>query len=235
MQDGDAGAVAGPGRDGIDGGDGIVEAVVDILDAEPLFAEPASLSMLARMTGKRLGYPLQVPSVPFRRQWLLAFVAECAANEGGLDALATVVGRMDGRGRVSRAVDRLVRGTGKRTAAADGRFAAADEPAAAAAGRRPKPPFPGPAFPGPAPEATGLTVDEATALADVYSDPAAARRLLTRAGLPDRHQPRPQQSSQAFWSEVNRLVTDGAFPAGRACILREAAADYPANPWFSAR
>ncbi len=210
VHEGDAGPVAGPDRAEMDR---IVDAVVNILDDEPLFAEPASLSMLARMTGRQLGFPLQVPSVSFRRQWLLAFVAECAATDGGLAAMASVVGRMEGRGRVYRSVDVLVRAAAGRSAAADG--------------QRPKPPFPGPA-------STSLTVGEATALADVYSDPAAARRLLARAGLPHRRQPRPERSSEAFWSEVNRLVTEGAFPDGRVRILRAAAADYPANPWFSA-
>ncbi len=208
--------MTGPDRAGIGGVGGvggIVEAVVEVLDAEPLFAEPASLSMLALLTGRQLGLPLQVPSVPFRRQWLLAFVSECAATDGGLDAMASVVGQMDGRGRVYRVVDSLVRGAAGRSSAANG--------------QRRKPPFPGPA-------SESLTVGEATALADVYSDPAAARRLLERAGLPYRRQPRPERSSEAFWSEVNRLVIDGAFPEGRVRILREAAADYPANPWFSA-
>ncbi|MCM3921079.1 effector-associated domain EAD1-containing protein [Frankia sp. AiPs1] len=220
---GDARPGPGPGRAEIDR---IVEAVVDILAAEPLFAEPVSLNMLARMTGEQLGFPLQVPSVSFRRQWLLAFVAECGANDGGLEVLAAVVGRMDGRGRVYRAVDLLVRGTGGRSAATDGRSAATDGRSMAAEGRRPKPPFPGPA-------STSLTVGEVTALADGYSEPAAARRVLERAGLPHRHQPRHDRSGEAFWSEVNRLVIDGAFPDGRVRILRAAAADYPANPWFS--
>ncbi|SQE00736.1 effector-associated domain EAD1-containing protein [Parafrankia sp. BMG5.11] len=188
--------------------DELVSAIVDLLDREQLLAEPVSRSLLLRLTDAELGCQLQVSQLPFRRQWLFAFVGECAAQDGGLAALVSAIGRMDGRGRVHRAVDLLVRGSGATVAV----------PAEEAG-----PPA------GPSP----LTELEATALAEVYSDPAAARRLLHRSGLPYHRHPVVEQDSAAFWAEVNRLLAAGALPDGRVRILREAARDFPANRRFS--
>jgi Effector-associated domain 2/Effector-associated domain 1 len=188
--------------------DELIEAIVEILDREPLFTEPASRSLLARLTGNQLGFAPQIPQVPYRRQWLLAFVMECAAAADGLAALTSAVGRMDGRGRVYRALDLLVRG--------------ASGPAAAT-----------PVTVVPQPASPPFAEAEITALGEAYSEPAAARRLLARAGLPYGRHPRAERNGEAFWTEVNRLLVDGAFPDGRTRILREAARDYPASRWFA--
>ncbi|CAO5187644.1 conserved hypothetical protein [Frankia sp. AiPs1] len=189
--------------------DGIVEAIVEVLAAEPLLEQSVSRHLLVARTGRRLGLPLQIPEIPLRRQWLLAFVAECAMTHNGLAAMTLTIGQLEGRGRVYRAVVDLVDRLGRARQVTD-----APAPSAA--------------------ELMGLTAAELSALAAVYSDPTAASQLLSRAGLPRYRHPWVGRNSEAFWTEVNWLVIIGAFPDGRARILREAAAEYPANPWMAA-
>lgn len=78
-----------------------------------------------------------------------------------------------------------------------------------------------------------FSVAETTALADAFSDPIFARLLLDRAGLPRRLHPAWNAgNAEVFWSEVSRLVGDGALPDGRARILAAARAICPSHPAF---
>nr|MDT0667118.1 hypothetical protein [Micromonospora sp. DSM 115978] len=125
--------------------------MVDLLEREALVADRISRDMLAAFTGDLLGGPLQVPEAAFRRQWLLAFVRECARHDGGLQAMVEALGRLDGHGRVHVAVAALVEQNGD--------VAQTGETVPARADRH----------------SERLSPAEVDALAEAYSDRSAAR------------------------------------------------------------
>ncbi|WP_133150647.1 effector-associated domain EAD1-containing protein [Frankia canadensis] len=73
------------------------------------------------------------------------------------------------------------------------------------------------------------------ALADEFPDLPAARPLISQAGLPPGRQPAWNVAdAETFWSEVHRLLVDGAVVDGWPKVLLAAHRARPANPVLAA-
>jgi len=208
--------------------DEFVTGVVDLLDGEPLLADPTSRRLLARSTAEVLDVRLQVPESSFLRQWLLAFVDECARHAGGFDALCVALARLDRGGRVSRAVRALVDavrvGDTSQVGDAPAVSAPADTPGAEGARRvvaDPRHPAAGslePAGSGPA-EARGVT--------------ARAQGVAGGAVPSAGRGPEPLGPEPLAPREVTELAVIYAEPARARRLLRAAGLPVERHPYFT--